>query len=251
MNVLDLFSGIGGFSLGLERAGMRTVAFCEYEEHARQILKKHWPDVEIENDIRFLSPSKYSEKIDVVTGGFPCQDLSVAGRQTGIEEGERSGLWRELFRVIRDVRPKYAIMENVSNLLIGEDGKWFAKLLGDLASIGFDAQWHCISVADIGGGHERKRIWIIAYPHQIGWSMHQKIFNSLSSQICAYRTPRSIVALLAMVKQIRFPKIMPDHRKLDGLSDAVDRLERIGNSIHPKIPEIIGKAIMQHEGEKA
>jgi len=247
VNVLDLFSGIGGFSLGLEREGMRTVAFCECERHARDILKKHWPEIPIERDIRFFPSCEYAGRIDVVTGGFPCQDISAAGRQAGIEEGERSGLWRELFRVIRELRPRYAIVENVANLLMGERGAWMGRLLGDLASIGYDAQWHCLSVADIGGGHERRRVWIIAYPREIGRANAEKIYNSLANQIVACGTPKSTLALLALVKQIRFPKAMPDHRKLDGLSDAVDRLERLGNAAHPEIARIIGAAIMRSE----
>lgn len=250
MKVLDLFSGIGGFSLGLEAAGMETIAFCEYEEHARRIIQKHWPNTKIEPDIRLLSTDDYSKIIEVVTGGFPCQDLSTAGKKAGIEEGERSGLWREMFRIIRDIRPKYAIMENVSNLLIGENGSWMGVLLRDLASIGYDAQWHCISVADIGGGHERKRVWIIAYPHKDGWDGHEKIFNSISNQVRNCRPSKSIIRLFALVSKIQFPKIMQDHRKLNGLSDGVDRLERLGNSINPRIARIIGNAIMEYENAR-
>jgi DNA (cytosine-5)-methyltransferase 1 len=119
MNVLDLFSGIGGFSLGLERVGMRTVAFCEIEPFQRAVLAKHWPGVPIYNDVRELSAERLRADgitVDVICGGFPCQDISNAGRQAGIQ-GKRSGLWAELCRLIGELRPRYAIVENVANLL--------------------------------------------------------------------------------------------------------------------------------------
>jgi len=167
MKVLDLFSGIGGFSLGLERAGMETVAFCEIEPFPQKVLKKHWPDVPIYNDVTKLTKEILDNDgitgIDVICGGFPCQDISIAGNQAGIE-GKRSGLWGEMCRIISDIRPKYAIMENVSNLLAGDNGRWFGRVLGDLAEIGYDAEWHCIPASFIGAPHRRERVWIIAYP---------------------------------------------------------------------------------------
>ena len=164
MNVLDLFSGIGGFSLGLERAGFKTVAFCEIEEFPRKVLKKHWPVVPIYEDVRNVTRERLVSdgipRIDIVTGGFPCQDISVAGNQKGIE-AERSGLWSELCRIIGDVRPRYAIVENVTALISGNNGRWLGKVLGDLAEIGYDAEWHCISASELGAHHHRDRVWII------------------------------------------------------------------------------------------
>lgn len=154
MNVLDLFSGIGGFSLGLERAGMRTVALCEIEPYARALLAKHWPDVPCHADIRIR---EFIEgEADVICGGFPCQDISDAGHRTGLS-GERSGLWRELLRAIRLVRPIYAIVENVAALL----NRGMGTVLGDLAEIGQDAEWHCIPARAVGAPHIRDRVWII------------------------------------------------------------------------------------------
>jgi DNA (cytosine-5)-methyltransferase 1 len=168
--VLDLFSGIGGFSLGLERTGkFKTVAFCEIEEFPRKVLKKHWPDVPIYKDVRELNAQRLADDgiiPDIITGGFPCQDISVAGRQGGIE-AEKSGLWSDLCRLIGDIRPRYAVVENVSNLLTGpseQRGGWFGKVLGDLAEIGFDAEWEIISAKDVGCPTLRERVWIVAYP---------------------------------------------------------------------------------------
>ncbi|WP_085905877.1 DNA cytosine methyltransferase [Kiloniella majae] len=191
LKVLDLFSGIGGFSLGLERTGgFKTVAFCEIEEYPRKVLAKHWPNVPIYKDVRNVNAKQLladGVTADVVTGGFPCQDLSTAGKQAGIE-AERSGLWSELCRVIGDVRPKYAIVENVANLLSGpseQRGGWFGRVLGDLASIGYDAEWHCIPAAAVGAPHRRDRAWIIAYPKskrcsQAGELQHRRTQERIS-----------------------------------------------------------------------
>ena len=160
MNVLDLFSGIGGFSLGLERAGMHTVAFCEIDPYCRAVLKKHWPDVPIYDDVRTLTAGSLAADgiaVDVICGGFPCQDISNAGKRSGIE-GERSGLWSEYARIIGESRPRYVIVENVAALL----GRGLNRVLGDLAALGFDAEWHCIPASAVGAPHRRDRVWIIA-----------------------------------------------------------------------------------------
>lgn len=173
MRVLDLFSGIGGFSLGLERAGMRTVAFCEIDEYAQAVLKKHWPTVPIFGDIRELSAQHLTAVgigVDVICGGFPCQDISLAGKGEGIE-GARSGLWSEYARIIGEVRPRYVIVENVAALL----ARGFHKVLGDLSSLGYDAEWHCIPASAVGAPHRRDRLWLVAYAsgehlrHEPGW----------------------------------------------------------------------------------
>ena len=171
LKVLDLFSGIGGFSLGLQRTnGFETVAFCEIEDFPKKVLKKHWADVPIYEDVRNVTRERLVSdgipRIDVVTGGFPCQDLSIAGNQKGIE-AERSGLWSELCRIIGDVRPRYAIVENVTALISGDNGRWFGKVLGDLAEVGYDCEWHCISASELGAHHHRDRVWIIAYSQNL------------------------------------------------------------------------------------
>ena len=169
LKVLDLFSGIGGFSLGLERAGMETVAFCEIDKKARMVLKKHWPNVPIFEDVSQLTAEKLNEQeitVDVICGGFPCQDISLAGRGAGIE-GKRSGLWSEFARLIGELRPQFAIVENVSALL----NRGLDRVLGDLSEIGYDAEWHCIPASAVGAPHQRDRIWILAYPNSNGkWS---------------------------------------------------------------------------------
>lgn len=172
MRVLDLFAGIGGFTLGLERAGFETVAFCEIEPYAQKVLNKNWPGVKLYDDVRGITAERLAADgigVDVITGGFPCQDISVAGKGAGIE-GERSGLWSECARLIGELRPRYAIFENVTNLLNGERGDWFKRVLGDISALGYDAEWHCIPASSIGAHHRRDRVWIVAYSNSDdGW----------------------------------------------------------------------------------
>jgi DNA (cytosine-5)-methyltransferase 1 len=163
LRVLDLFSGIGGFSLGLERTGgFKTVAFCEIEPYPRKVLAKHWPEVPCYHDVRELTAERLAADgigVDVICGGFPCQDISVAGAGAGLA-GERSGLWSEFSRLIGELRPRYAIVENVSALL----SRGLADVLGDLAALRYDAEWHCIPASAVGAPHRRDRVWIIAHP---------------------------------------------------------------------------------------
>lgn len=175
LRVLDLFSGIGGFSLGLERTGgFETVAFCEIEDFPRRVLAKHWPEVPCYNDVRTLTADvlrRDGVAVDVITGGFPCQDLSVAGKQRGMGEGPRSGLWSEIVRLVGELRPQYVIVENVAALLAGPSerrGGWFGRVLGDLAECGYDAEWENIPAAAVGAPHRRERVWLCAYTAEIG-----------------------------------------------------------------------------------
>jgi DNA (cytosine-5)-methyltransferase 1 len=156
MIVGDLFSGIGGFSLGLERAGMRTAWFAETDPFASAVLRKHWPEVPNHGDVRSIRAGAV-ERVDVLCGGFPCQDISVAGLGRGLE-GERSGLWREYARIIGELRPRYVIVENVAALL----GRGLDRVLADLAALWYDAEWHVIPAAAVDAPHLRERVWIIA-----------------------------------------------------------------------------------------
>ena len=168
MKVLDLFSGIGMFSLGLERAGMKTVAFCENDLGCRQVLREHWPEVPIFKDVKNLTAKSLAKEvgktIDVICGGFPCQDISVAGKKKGLK-GEKSGLWKEFKRLIEEVKPRYALVENVANLR----SRGLAQIIKDLWEIGYMGEWHILSARGVGAPHLRERIWIITYPNGQGY----------------------------------------------------------------------------------
>jgi DNA (cytosine-5)-methyltransferase 1 len=268
LKVLDLFSGIGGFSIGLERAGMRTVAFCEIDKKAQQVLQKHWPGVPIFNDVSTLTKDALDEKgitVDVICGGFPCQDISLAGRGAGIE-GARSGLWFQFHRIIKEVRPHYAIIENVSALR----NRGLDQVLRSLAEIGYDAEWHCIPAAAIGAPHRRDRMWIVACPNQqhgwgkqsipigsrrgtrdqSGWSS-QNVADTSVSGLQRYEwcgsagTQRISERHLA---QCSWWAVEPDvGRVAHGVPGRVDRLKQLGNAVVPQIPEMIGQAIVSRE----
>lgn len=169
MNVLDLFSGVGGFSLGLERAGYRTVAFCESEPFCREWLAQQWPGVPCFDDVRTLRADAVGS-VQLICGGFPCQDISTAGKGAGID-GERSGLWAEMYRLVRELRPDWVLAENVPALRTrGAD-----RVLGDLEAAGYSCWPLVVGADDIGAPHRRKRVWIVAHRNgdrvrkQPGW----------------------------------------------------------------------------------
>ena len=174
LKLIDTFSGIGGFSLAAEQivGGFETVAFVECEPYCQKILKKHWPTVPIYDDIRTYKPEPYSAS--VVVGGFPCQDLSVSGRGEGIKKDTRSGLFYELLRVIRLVRPRFVVLENVSAILTnGLD-----TVLGELFEAGYDAEWACFPASMVGACHQRDRWWAIAYPTSAGtWENEHRLWR--------------------------------------------------------------------------
>lgn len=173
LRVLDLFSGIGGFSLGLERTGgFETVAFCEIEPYCRRVLAKHWPDVPCYDDVRTLTADALRRDgiaVDVICGGFPCQDISFAGKRVGLE-GARSGLWREYARLIGELRPRFVIVENVPGLL----NLGMGAVLGELSALRYDAVWDCIPASAVGAPHRRDRVWIVAYTDSPAIRQQQK-----------------------------------------------------------------------------
>lgn len=255
LKVLDLFSGIGGFSLGLERTGgFETVAFCEIEPFPRRVLAKHWPEVPCYEDVRTLTAARLSSdgvRVDVITGGFPCQDLSVAGKQAGITSDTRSGLWSEIDRLIGELRPSYVIVENVAALLAGptkQPGGWFGRVLGDLARRGYDAEWRNIPAWAVGLPHGRERVWVVAYPKQerrprilssvLGIGEGPSLWNDQAA--IALGASRDLDAR-ARGHMGGEPVLV---RADNGLPGWVDRLGALGNAVVPQIPELIGRAIL-------
>jgi DNA (cytosine-5)-methyltransferase 1 len=157
VTVGSLFAGIGGFDLGFERAGYEIRWQVEIDPWARRVLEKHWPHVHRHDDIR-TAGAHILETVDVLCGGFPCTDISLAGKGAGIT-GPQSGLWSEYARLIRELRPRYVVVENVAALLT----RGLGRVLGELAACGYDAEWDCIPAAAVGAPHRRDRLWLVAY----------------------------------------------------------------------------------------
>ena len=166
ITILDTFAGIGGFSYAADKlvGGFKTTQFIEINPFCQKILNKHWPDIPIHNDINTFTAG--IGQFDCITGGFPCQDISVAGNQKGITEESRSGLFYSLMRVIRMVRPRFVVMENVAAIL----NNGLDIVLGELSQAGYDAEWAVISASSLGGCHRRSRWWCVAYTNDYGSS---------------------------------------------------------------------------------
>jgi DNA (cytosine-5)-methyltransferase 1 len=159
----SLFSGIGGFELGLERAipNSETIWQVEQEKFCQKVLAKHWPNAKIYDDVRNITKNNV-EPVDILCGGFPCQDISVAGKGAGINEGKKSSLWWEMHRIISELRPRIVVLENVPAITF----RGLDDVLGSLSQIGYNAEWCIISARQFGAPHLRKRWFCVAYPHE-------------------------------------------------------------------------------------
>jgi len=245
MKILDLFAGSGGFSLGFKKAGFETAAFCEIDENCHNVLSREFPHVPIYKDIKKFNAGDIGH-VDVVTGGFPCQGLSIAGLQRGIRDDDRSNLWWDMHGIIRQVRPKFAVMENVPNFLREGNGTWFGDFLGSLAEIGYDAEWKCISAADVGLPHLRERVWVVAYP--IGVRLDAAIFNKISLQEYFKKQPPLPKIINSPESGWRLSWNIPEHLRMDngvplGLDEIKARVKMMGNAIVPEIAYLIAKEI--------
>jgi DNA (cytosine-5)-methyltransferase 1 len=244
MRVLDLFSGIGGFSLGLERAGMQTVAFCEIDPFCRAVLKKHWPAVPVFDDIRTLRHDRFVDEIggvDLVCGGFPCQNISLLGNQTGLG-GADSGLWFEQLRVVTELDPQWVVVENVAALV----DRGLVEVLRGLAGAGFDSCWFIIPASSLGAPHRRERLWIIANARRArleGYAGHGEETPLADS----YRSTAPADLFRGKYPAEWWQGKPAIRRVVDGIPDFVDRITALGNAVIPQIPEMIGRAIMEVE----
>ena len=237
LKVLDVFSGIGGFSLGLERTGgFETVAFCEENKFCQKVIEQHWKGVPIFPDVRTLRGEDVGS-VDVICGGFPCQDISNAGSKKGLD-GERSGLWSECERLVGEIRPYYALFENVTALLY----RGLERVLCDLAALGYDVEWDVVSACSMGHTHMRERMFIVAYPN--GQHGRQGLWNSLARSFRSLQAIDSFEDTRASQKR-RMANPSALYRGANDVPQCMDRNRSLGNAIVPEIPERIGRAILE------
>jgi len=275
LTIGSLFSGIGGLECGLERAGLGPVVWqCERDPFARSVLAHHWPAAHRFEDITTLEAPPY---VDVLCGGFPCQDISLAGKGAGIADGTRSGLWSHYARLIRDVRPRYVVVENVAALLV----RGLGRVLGDLAASGYDAEWDCIPASAVGAPHRRDRLFILAYTDAYGGGQQgitqldsEQVEDSAERDSCgghAHRLRNEVAdtrgAGLPLPERPGWGEQVeatrrewgstpergwwtiepPVGRVAHGVPGRVGQLRCLGNAVVPAVAEVIGRVIMTRE----
>ena len=285
---LDLFSGIGGFALGLESTGgFETVGFCDNEPFAQKVLKKHWPNVPCYEDVRDVGVDTVGYRgVDIITGGFPCQPYSVAGKQ---DPNDNRQLWPEMFRIIKEIRPTYVIGENVRNLISIREGVVFEQVCTDLEGEGYEVQTFVLPASAVNAPHQRYRCWIVAYSRCINERSKKKSeWTSGDTTGCSGRTysrskgihetnvadtrcehgEQRNAAEMDKKQTKRSSCTVHDKsgskrqyethnwsvepsvgRVAHGIPNRVDRLKGLGNAVVPQIPAVLGRAILEvHNG---
>lgn len=238
----SLFAGIGGIDLGFEREGFVCKWQVELDSYATKVLQKHWPKVHREKDIKDCGRHNL-QFVDIIAGGFPCQDISYAGRGAGLD-GQRSGLFFEAVRVVQELRPRYVVLENVSALL----SRGLDRVLGALAEIGYDAQWYCIPAAAVGALHVRDRLFVVAYTNSV---------TSIETDSTSVTKSTQRNSRLGFTGRNWSPESKFDWwetepnvgRVVDGVSNRVDRLRGLGNAVVPQVAQVIARIIKQIEKE--
>ena len=266
MNILSLFAGIGGLELGLERAGLGTTKWqVELEPFNRKVLAAHWPDAERFADVRDVSAEDFPG-CDVICGGFPCQDISSAGKGEGID-GQRSGLWREFARLIGEIRPRIVVVENVPDLAV----RGLGRVLGDLCALGYDAEWEIVSAQDAGAPHLRKRLFILATlchadaqgqsaspehareaprvrgdgPDPNGEGLEGRHGGGLQER-SGERAAGQGRSSLAKRQPITWWKAEPEVGPVaDGIPGRMAQLRALGNAVVPQVAELVGRRALR------
>ena len=282
LTVGSLFSGIGGIDLGLERAGMVTRWFVEWDAHCQNVLRRHWPGVPVYGDITTVDWGTV-EPVDVLAGGFPCQPVSAAGKQRA--QADARWLWPHFAQAIRHLRPRYVLVENVRNLLAVNGGSAMGEVVGELAALGYDTDWDCIPASAVGAPHERDRLWLVAHtdsqrPAQRGhrptvagqgagrgdlrvggqgnaeWQEPVRV----AGQGAGVPNPileglEGYVGSLMALEEYRRQNSDPAGpgwwgsepalgRVVDGFPHRVDRLRALGNAVVPQVVEWIGRRVV-------
>jgi len=248
---LDLFSGIGGFALGLESTGgFKTVGFCDNEPFAQKVLKKHWPDVPCYEDVRDVGVETVGYRgVDIITGGFPCQPFSVAGKQ---DPKDNRQLWPEMFRIIKEIRPTYVIGENVRNLISIREGVVFEQVCTDLEGEGYQVQTFVLPASAVNAPHQRYRCWIVGIMADSTTSRSQTSSKKRLEQKETEKTD-AITSHGGNIRNFNFKNnwtVEPSvGRVAHGIPNRVDRLKGLGNAVVPQIPAVLGRAILEvHDG---
>lgn len=276
LTVGSLFSGIGGLDLGFERAGFNIAWQCEKDPYCQKVLKKHWPNAPSYDNIEDLHRADGPEPdADILIGGFPCQDISLAGEGAGLD-GDRSGLWWEYFRLIRAIRPRYAIVENVPALV----RRGLRAILGALAQSGYDAEWQIVSAAAMGAPHIRERLFLVAIRARdvadsegerwrVGDTKHngqtgrendpswnssnvladaaRKRFRAIRKQSASRKEASGKPARQSELpgRQQWIPE--PDlDRVADGFPNRVDRIRGLGNAVVPQVAQFVAECVREH-----
>jgi DNA (cytosine-5)-methyltransferase 1 len=233
----SLFSGIGGLDLGAERAGFDVIWQCEKDTYCKKVLNKNWPNIPVYNDVQTLytDDGLSPRKPNILCGGFPCQDISIAGNAAGLD-GDRSGLWWEYFRLIRTLRPQYAIVENVPALV----RRGLRAVLGALTQIGYDAEWQIVSAAAMGAPHVRERLFLFCYSNSLGCNI------SRSKEQKAIHFDEAIGANQTLRKHNKQWRTEPDlDRVADGVPNQVDRIRGLGNAVVPQVAEYVFECLLR------
>jgi DNA (cytosine-5)-methyltransferase 1 len=234
MTHASLFSGIGGFDLAAQRSGYKNIFACEIDKFCQKVLRKNFPELEILGDIKEVDFNKYKGKINVLTGGFPCQPFSQVGKRKGKDDDR--ALFNEMLRAIEHIKPEYIIAENVTGITSIHNGKYFSEILTHLGNLHYKTICLDIPATIVGAHHRRRRIWIIAYPDSFGLQRQARQNGVFTGQnINREIFGNDWLTALAGI-----------YRKLDGLSGGLDKNKRIkglGNAIVPQIAEILLTAI--------
>jgi DNA (cytosine-5)-methyltransferase 1 len=235
----SLFSGIGGIDLAAEWAGFKTVGQCEFADYPTKVLQKHWPDTPRWRDVRDVTGNALLEKsiseITLLSGGFPCQPHSLSGKR--LASCDERDLWGEFARIIREARPRWVLGENVRGLLSSEDGRFFGRILRDLAGLGYDASWGVLSAFHAGAVHRRERVFIVAHAHGRRRQSMEVYEQAQCDPDNFYATqPQQAIARSILSDALR---VLSEpggrlHRNDDGLPEALDRLKCHGNAVMPQ-----------------
>lgn len=253
MKFISLFAGIGGLDLGLERAGMECVAQVEIDDFCQKVLTKHWANVPKFKDVRDVGKHNLPTA-DLICGGFPCQDVSMAGKRAGLE-GKRTTLWTEYHRIICEIRPKWILAENVPGLLSSDNGQFFGKVLRDLDASGYHAEWQSVSALLFGASHTRERVFIVGYPasryDNCGEIFTKDFLQALSgAQANTYHPAiqgRPNVGAWVQATGYTWENAARVRGMDDGVSARLDRLKSLGNAVVPQVAEFLGNVIMKAE----